>query len=164
MPEVHLIDEEGKSLGTLPTHEAKSIALERGLDLVEIGPNAKPPVTKILDFGKFKYEIEKKQKSKPTHSGEIKEIRLGVATDEHDFNTKVEQAKKFIEKGYKVKVTVKMSGRQNIYHQKAIEQIERVKQELDAEIEQSPTRLGNRFTALLVKRKAGTDSESKPGQ
>jgi translation initiation factor IF-3 len=149
-------------LGTLPTHEARSIALERGLDLVEIGPNAKPPVTKILDFGKFKYEIEKKQKSKPTHSGEIKEIRLGVATDEHDFNTKVEQAKKFVEKGYKVKVTVKMSGRQNIYHQKAIEQINRVQQVLDAEIEQSPTRLGNRFTALLVKRKAGSDAEAKP--
>lgn len=151
-------------MGTLPTQEAKAIALERGLDLVEIGPNAKPPVTKILDFGKFKYEIEKKQKNKPTHSGEIKEIRLGVATDEHDFNTKVEQAKKFIEKGYKVKVTVKMSGRQNIYHQKAIEQINRVKEVLDAEIEQNPTRLGNRFTALLVKRKAGSESETKSNQ
>lgn len=161
MPEVHLIDEEGVSLGTVPIIEAKSIARERSLDLVEISPNAKPPVAKILDFGKFKYEIEKKQKSKPSHSGEIKEIRLGVSTDEHDFNTKVEQAKKFMEKGYKVKVTVKMSGRQNIYHQKAIEQIKRVQQVLLAEMEQNPTRLGNRFTALLIKGKANQDAEDQ---
>lgn len=137
------------------------MANERGLDLVEISPNAKPPVAKILDFGKFKYEIEKKQKTKPTHSGEIKEIRLGVATDEHDFNTKAEQAKKFMEKGYKVKVTVKMSGRQNIYHQKAIEQIKRVQQVLFAEMEQNPTRLGNRFTALLIKGKGNQDAEDQ---
>jgi len=151
VPEVHLIDEEGKSLGTLPTAEARTLAAERGLDLVEISPHAKPPVTKILDYGKFIYEIEKKQKSKPSHSGEIKELRMGVSTDEHDFNTKVEQGKKFFDKGYKVKVTVKMSGRQNIYHQRAIEQIEKIKAALGAEIEQSPTRMGNRFSALLTK-------------
>ena len=161
MPEVHLIDEEGQSLGTVNTFEAKKLAEERSLDLVEISPHAKPPVVKILDFGKFKYEIEKKQKAKPTHSGEIKEIRLGVATDEHDFNTKVEQGRKFINKGYKVKVTVKMSGRQNIYHQKAIEQINKVKEALSAEIEQSPTRLGNRFTALLVRGKNGSELDTE---
>jgi len=117
-----------------------------------------------LDFGRFKYEIEKKQKSKPSHSGEIKEIRLGVATDEHDFNTKVDHAKKFIEKGYKVKVTVKMSGRQNIYHQKAIEQINRVKDGLGAEIEQNPTRLGNKFSALLIKGKENLEKDKKQNQ
>lgn len=139
------------------------MAAERGLDLVEISPGAKPPVAKILDFGKFIYEIERKQKSKPTHSGEIKEIRLGVATDEHDFNTKIEHARKFIEKGYKVKVTVKMSGRQNIYHQKAIDQINKVRDALGAEIEQNPTRLGNRFIALLTKR-AGADKANEATQ
>jgi translation initiation factor IF-3 len=145
------------------TSNALSLSIEAGLDLVEIGPNAKPPVARILDYGKFKYELEKKQKAKPSHAGEIKEIRLGVNTDEHDFTTKVEQGRKFLEKGFKLKVTVKMSGRQNIYHDKAIEQINKVKESLDASIEQNPTRLGNRFTALLVKSKAAAE-QSKDEQ
>lgn len=143
------------------TSEAIALAHEAGLDLVEIGPHAKPPVCRILDFGKFKYEQEKKQKAKPSHAGEVKEIRLGVATDEHDFTTRVEQARKFLDKGFKVKVTVKMSGRQNIYHEKAIEQINKVKESLDATIEQSPTRLGNRFTALIIKSKGNQNAENQ---
>lgn len=149
-------------MGTTNTSEAIKLAEENGLDLVEIGANAKPPVCKILDFGKFKYEQEKKQKSKPSHAGEIKEIRLSVTTDEHDFTTRVEQARKFFEKGFKVKVTIKMSGRQNIYHEKAISQINRVKDVLEASFEQSPSRLGNRFTALLIKSKEG--SAKQPAQ
>ena len=143
------------------TQSALNLAVEQGLDLVEIGPNAKPPVTRILDYGKFKYELEKKQKAKPSHAGEIKEIRLGVNTDEHDFTTKVEQGRKFLDKGFKLKVTVKMSGRQNIYHDKAIEQINRVRESLDAMLEQNPTRLGNRFTALLVKSKGNQNAENQ---
>lgn len=130
------------------------MAEEAGLDLVEISPNAHPPVCKILDFGKFKYELEKKNlKNKANKAGEIKEIRLSVSTDEHDFNTKVEQARKFIEKGYKIRVTVKMSGRQNIYTDRAIAQLNKVKDEIEGEFEQSPTKMGNRFSALLIKKK-----------
>lgn len=161
MPEVHLIDDEGVSHGTVNANEARRMAQEANLDLVEISPNAKPPVCKILDFGKFKYEQEKKQKNKSSHAGEIKEIRLSVTTDEHDFNTKVEQGLKFIEKGYKLRVTVKMSGRQNIYHEKALSQIEKVKNVIDGEFEQSPTRMGNRFSALLIKRKEIKDNDAE---
>ncbi len=148
-------------MGVTNTYDAIAMAQERGLELVEIGPNAKPPVARILDFGKFKYEQEKKQKSKPSHAGEIKEIRLSVTTDEHDFTTRVEQARKFFDKGFKVKVTVKMSGRQNIYHEKAIEQINRVKETLEASFEQQPSRLGNRFTALLVRNKTASAESDK---
>lgn len=148
-----VIDEEGESLGVLSKSEALSIAEEKGLDLVEVGPSSKPPVCKILDYGKFKYEQEKKHQKSKSRAGEIKEIRFSVTTEEHDFTTKIEQARKFIEKGHKIRVTVKMSGRENIYSQKAIDQIERVKQELEMDYEQSPSRMGNRISATLIRKK-----------
>jgi len=153
-PEVFLIDEDGNSVGKIQTNEALSMARERGFDIVEIGPNAAPPVCKLLDFGKFKYELEKKtQKNRTNKAGEIKEIRLGLKTDEHDFNTKVERSKKFIEKGYKIKLTVKMTGRENIYANRAIKQIERFKNILGLKYESAPMRFGTRFIVLLVKAK-----------
>ena len=91
------------------------MAKERGYDLVEVGPNAKPPVCRILDYGKFKYEQEKKTQKSKNKSGELKEVRLGVNIEEHDYNTRLQQAKKFIDKGHKIRVTVKMTGRENIY-------------------------------------------------
>lgn len=148
-----VIDEEGESLGVLSKSEALSIAEEKGLDLVEVGPSSKPPVCKILDYGKFKYEQEKKHQKGKSKAGEIKEIRFSVTTEEHDFTTKIEKARKFIEKGHKIRVTVKMSGRENIYSQKAIDQIERVKQELEMDYEQNPTRMGNRISATLIRKK-----------
>ncbi|MCX6809388.1 MAG: translation initiation factor IF-3 [Candidatus Berkelbacteria bacterium] len=153
-PEVFLIDEEGNSVGKIQTSEALRMARERNYDLVEIGPNASPPVCKLLDFGKFKYELEKKmQKNHANKAGEIKEIRLGLKTDEHDFNTKIEQSKKFIEKGYKIKLTVKMIGRENIYASRALGQIERFKNILGLTFESTPMRFGTRFNALLIKSK-----------
>ncbi len=133
---------------------AQSIANERGYDLVEVVPNANPPVCKILDYGKFRYEINKKlQKSKGRKSGELKEIRLGVNTEEHDFNTKLQMAKKFIDKGNKIRITVKMSGRENIYSERAHETIERFRQSLNLNLEQKPIRMGARISAILVKGK-----------
>lgn len=154
-----LIDENGKPAGEVEITKALEMARQSGLDLVEIGPNANPPVCKILDYGKFKYELEKKQqKSKvKSHAGEIKEIRFSVKTDEHDFNTKISRAKEFIEKGYKLRVTVKLTGRENIYFDRAIKQIERIAEVLSLAIEQRPARLGNRFSAILVK----TDGKAK---
>lgn len=131
------------------------MARERDLDLVEVGPNAKPPVCKVIDYGKFRYEQQKSQQKNKVknRAGEIKEVRFSTTTDEHDFQTKVEQAKRFIEKGYKLKVTVKMTGRQNIYSDKAVAQLERVKDILEMDFEQRPVRIGPRFSALLIKRK-----------
>jgi len=148
-----LVDENGNPVGETEVVKAMEMAKETGLDLVEIGPNANPPVCKILDYGKFKYEQEKKlQKNKTkSHAGELKEIRFSVKTDEHDFNTKISRAKEFIEKGYKLRVTVKLTGRENIYFDRAIKQIERIAQVLSLSIEQRPTRMGTRFSAILIK-------------
>lgn len=153
-----LIDENSKPVGEVDIRQALDMATQSGLDLVEIGPNANPPVCKILDYGKFKYEQEKKQQKNKvkSHAGEIKEIRFSVKTDEHDFNTKISRAKEFIEKGYKLRVTVKLIGRENIYFDRAIKQIERIAEVLSLSIEQRPARLGNRFSAILVK------TEEKP--
>lgn len=149
-----MIDENGEALGVKSTQEAQDIAQGRDYDLVEVGPNASPPVCKLLDFGKFKYELEKKnQKSKSKKSGEIKEVRMGVNTEEHDFDTRVERARKFIEKGHKIKVTVKMSGRENIYADRANQMIERFREALGLEIELKPSRMGTRISAVLVKGK-----------
>ena len=149
-----MIDENGEALGKKTIEEAQSIAREKDYDLVEVGPNASPPVCKLLDFGKFRYEIEKKtQKSKGKKAGEVKEVRMGVNTEEHDFNTRIERARKFIEKGHKIRVTVKMSGRENIYAERANQMIERFREALGLGIEQKPTRMGTRISAILVKEK-----------
>lgn len=155
---IFLIDENGQPFGETDVAKAFEMAKQGGLDLVEIGPNGIPPVCKILDYGKFKYEQEKKQQKNKTksHAGEIKEIRFSVKTDEHDFNTKISRAKEFIEKGYKLRVTVKLTGRENIYFDRAIKQIERIAEVLSLSIEQRPARLGTRFSAMLIK------SDEKP--
>jgi len=150
-----LIDENGSAVGKVTLVEAQSKAKEAGLDLVEIGPQANPPVCKVIDWGKFKYEQEKSQQKNKNKSraGEIKEVQFGTKTDEHDFNTKIERAKKFIEKGYKIRVTVKMIGRENIYSDRALAQIDRIRNELQTEFEQRPMRFGTKFSATLIKSK-----------
>jgi len=157
--EVMLIDENGQPVGVVPTYRAIATAKERGFDLVEVGATARPPVCKILDFGKFQYEQERSQnkvKGK-NHAGEIKEIQFGVKTDEHDFDTRLKHAAKFIEKGYKIRVTVKMIGRENIYSERAIAQINRFKDALDLEFEQFPSRFGTRFSATLIRAKSNKE-------
>lgn len=158
-----MIDDEGNPCGVTPVHEAISRAKGKDLDLVEVGPSANPPVCKILDWGKFKYEQEKSQQKNKVKNkaGEIKEIQFGTKTDDHDFNTKIEKAKKFIEKGYKIRVTVKMVGRENIYSERALAQIDRVKDELSMEFEQRPLRFGTRFSAILIKSKIKPKDENK---
>lgn len=133
--------------------DAIDLAKAEGLDLVEISPNAVPPVCKIVDYGKFRYEQEKAKQKTKNRAGELKEIRLGVNTDEHDFNTRVEQARKFIDKGSKIRLTVKMQGRQNIYSAFALEQIEKFKNVLELEYEAEPQRFGPRYSAILTKKK-----------
>lgn len=147
-----VISSQGQSLGVMRKWDALDLAREESLDLVEIGPTATPPVCKIVDFGKYKYEQEKSKQKSKSRAGELKEIRLGVNTDEHDFNTRVEQAKKFIEKGNKIRLTVKMQGRQNIYSAHALEQIEKFKNTLELEFEITPQRFGPRYSAILIKK------------
>ena len=113
-PEVQVIGSDGENLGILNTNEAISIAKEKGLDLIEISPNAKPPVCKIIDMGKFKYDAQKKanKAKKKQKIILLKEIKLRPVTETHDYEFKVKNAKKFISKGDKVKFTIRFKGRE----------------------------------------------------
>ena len=109
-----MVSESGEQLGIMPTKEAMKLALEAELDLVKIAPTAKPPVCKIIDYGKYKYELARKDKEakKKQKTVDVKEVRLSPNIDTNDLNTKVNNAKKFISKGNKVKVTLRFRGRE----------------------------------------------------
>ena len=112
--EVRLIGADGEQLGIVSSKEAQKLAEEAGLDLVKIAPTAKPPVCKIIDYGKYRYEQARKEKEakKKQKTVELKEIRLSPNIDTNDLNTKINSAKKFIEKGNKVKITLRFRGRE----------------------------------------------------
>ena len=113
-PQVQVIGSDGKNLGTLATQEAINIARQEGLDLIEISPNANPPVCKIIDIGKYKYDLQKKanKAKKKQKIINLKEIKLRPVTETHDYNFKIKNAKKFLTKGDKVKFTVQFKGRE----------------------------------------------------
>ncbi len=115
--EVRVIGAEGGQLGVMSIAEAREKADEAGLDLVRVSPNANPPVCKIIDFGKFRYELARKEKDakKKQKVVEIKEVRLSPNIEENDLNTKVNQARKFLQKGNRVKVTLRFRGRELAY-------------------------------------------------
>ena len=119
--EIRLISEDGEQLGIMSAREAMKIAQEKELDLVKIAPMAKPPVCKIIDYGKFKYEQARKEKEakKKQKTVEIKEVRLSPNIDTNDLNTKVNNAKNFITKGNKVKVTLRFRGREMAHVQQS---------------------------------------------
>ncbi|MDF2820644.1 MAG: translation initiation factor [Clostridiales bacterium] len=112
--EVRLIDSEGEQLGIVSTKDAMQLAKDKNLDLVKIAPTAKPPVCKIIDYGKYRYELARKEKEakKKQKVIDVKEVRLSTNIEENDLNTKANQAKKFLEKGDKVKVSLKFKGRE----------------------------------------------------
>ena len=112
--QVRVLDSDGKNLGTLSTQEAINIAKQKGLDLIEISPNANPPVCKIIDIGKYKYDLQKKanKAKKKQKIVNLKEIKLRPGTEIHDYNFKIKNAQKFLSKGDKVKFTVQFKGRE----------------------------------------------------
>ena len=116
--EIRLIGEDGQQLGIMSSREAMKIAREAELDLVKIAPQAKPPVCKIIDYGKYRYELARKEKEakKKQKTIEVKEVRLSPNIDSNDLNTKIASARKFIEKGNKVKVTLRFRGRDDFHH------------------------------------------------
>jgi len=113
-PQVQVISSDGKNLGTLDTQEAINIAKQEGLDLIEISPNANPPVCKIIDIGKYKYDLQKKanKAKKKQKIINLKEIKLRPVTEIHDYNFKIKNAQRFLSKGDKVKFTVQFKGRE----------------------------------------------------
>ncbi|HHW46372.1 MAG TPA: translation initiation factor IF-3 [Clostridiales bacterium] len=112
--EIRVIDSDGSQLGIMNLKDALKLAFDKGLDLVTVAPNAKPPVCKIMDYGKYRFERAKREKEakKKQKVIELKEIRLGISIDKHDFQTKVNHAKRFLGSGNKVKVTIRFRGRE----------------------------------------------------
>lgn len=153
VPEVRLIGAEGEQIGIVSTDEARDRAREAGLDLVEVAPNARPPVCRLMDFGKFKYEQRKKQqKAKDKqHRVRIKGIRLRPKTDEHDFEVKVEHARRFLEQGNKVQVTLLFRGREMAHIELGRTLLERFGEALKdvSTVERHPKLEGKRMTVLL---------------
>jgi translation initiation factor IF-3 len=157
-------------IGVMPTREAQRMADQRGLDLVEITPNANPPVCKIMDYGKFKYEesIKAKQARKAQKVQKVKEIKFHPGTDTNDFNYKINQIRGFLKEGCKVKLTLQFRGRENAHRELGEDVINRVLEELKDEcfIEQAPKTLGRVHGALIgPPRKNGpkTPRQEQPG-
>lgn len=153
MPQVRVIGHDGHQFGVMPTVEALKIAENSRLDLVEVAPNATPPVCRIMDFGKYQYEKSKKEKEgrKKQHTVSVKEIRLRPKTDTHDLETKLNQAKKFLEHKNKVKFTVFFRGRELAYKDMGRVLLERVVESLEEYgTVESPIKMeGRRMTMML---------------
>ncbi len=156
--------DEGEQLGIMATQEALRIARERALDLIEIVPNAEPPVCKIMDFGKYRYEMSKKEKlqKKHQHVTLVKEVRFHPNTDTHDFDFKVRHAREFILEGNKVKATVVFKGREITYQEHGREVLQRFTEQLAdiAKIEQDAKMEGRQMVVIFVQDK----SKKKPQQ
>ena len=148
-PEVQVIASSGENLGILNTNEAISMAKEEGLDLIEIAPNAKPPVCKIIDIGKYKYNAQKKanQAKKKQKKIEVKEIKLRPVTETHDYQFKIKNAQKFISKGDKVKFTIRFKGRELQHSHLGQELMEKIKVDMQ---EVGKVELDPRFDGKLI--------------
>ena len=156
VPSVRLVKEDGTMVGVTPIREALAMAADAGLDLVEISPNAEPPVCKILDFGKFKYEIQKKRNEarKKQKVIDVKEIKLRPGIDEHDYEVKMRAVTRFLEEGDKVKVTMRFRGREMVHQELGVQVLERVRTQFDsaAKVEQMPRLEGRQMVMVLAPR------------
>ena len=150
--EVRVIGPSGKMIGVMDPREALKLAQGAGLDLVEISPNAKPPVCRILDFGKYKYELSKKKKegAKKTTS-KLKEVKFRVSTGQHDYETKLRHAEQFLAHGHKVKLTVTFRGREMAHQGLGVEMIQNAVQDLltMGTADKAPKMMGRRMSTLV---------------
>jgi translation initiation factor IF-3 len=151
---VRLISPDGEQIGVVSTREALQKAEGYGLDLVEVAPNSKPPVCRIMDFGKYKYEQSKKEKisKKKQHVIIVKEIRLRPRTDEHDLETKLRHTRKFLEQNNKVKITIFFKGREMAYQDFGTELMQRIINLLEdvGKVESEPKMEGRRMVMVLT--------------
>lgn len=163
--EVRLIDENGVQLGIVPTNEALALAQERNLDLIEVAPSAVPPVCRIMDYGKYKYEQAKKEREsrKKSKVTEIKGIQLRPYCDEHDYQFKVKNTIKFLKEGNKVKFTVIFRSRQITHPEFARDLLNRILAEVgdQANVERPPTMEGRTMTMILSPKPVKPGSEKK---
>jgi len=150
---VRLVDE-GKQYGVKPIEEARRLAEEKGLDLVLVAPNADPPVAKIMDYGKFKYQQKKRQHEQHRHHSQIKELRVRPKTEDHDLNVRIRQARHFIERGDRVQVTVMFRGREMAHLEMGKAMLEKFAVALQdiAKVERRPILEGRRMNMMLAKK------------
>lgn len=155
--EVRLISGDGEQLGVVSLKEALSMAAEKDVDLVEISPTAKPPVCKLMDFGKYKYEQSKKrdEAKKKQKQVQIKEIKFRPGTDEGDYNIKMRNVKRFLEDGDKVKITLRFRGREMAHQEFGAQLLERVKADLEelAAVESFPKMEGRQMVMMVAPKK-----------
>ena len=163
--EVRLIDEEGQMIGVMPSGQALSLARERGLDLVEVSPMASPPVCKLMDYGRFKYEQSKKENEARKHQkvSELKEIRLSPRTDDHDLDVKGRKIEEFLGEGDKVKVGVRFRGRELAHPEIGRRLLDKILEGLKgiAVVERPPIMEG-KIMSMIVSRAPGWEPPKKP--
>jgi translation initiation factor IF-3 len=154
--EIRLIDETGENRGVVPTRQAMIMAEEAGLDLVEISPDAKPPVCKILDYGKFKFQEQKRasEARKKQKVIEIKEIKMRPMIDDHDYDVKMKAIRRFFGDGDKVKITLRFRGREMAHQELGIKLLDRVKTDIGtlAKVESEPRSEGRQIVMVLAPR------------
>ncbi len=151
--EVRVIDEDGAQLGIMPTDEALRLAAERSLDLVEVAPDAKPPVCRVMDYGKYKYQQSKRlqQAKKKQKIISVKEIKLRPKTEEHDYQFKTQHIRRFLQDGHKAKVTVMFRGREMAHVELGRRMLDRIAADMEdlAVVEQIPKQEGRNMTMVL---------------
>ena len=155
-PKLRVISDKGEQLGIMTREEARRISEQKNLDLVCVSPNADPPVCKILDYGKYRYELQKREKEarKKQSQAQVKEIRLSTFIEEHDIGVKAKTAEKFLKNGDKVKVTLRFRGRERDYKQRGFEVMERFAECVNevADVEKKPKFEGRSLTMFLAPR------------
>tara|TARA_B100000579_G_C22835028_1_gene858217 strand:- start:992 stop:1519 length:528 start_codon:yes stop_codon:yes gene_type:complete len=153
---VRVISEKGEMLGVLETDRALKMAFDEGLDLVEVSPNASPPVCKIIDHGKYRYQIQKKQAEakKKQKTFEVKEVKLRPGIEDHDYGVKLKSIQRFLSEGDKVKITLRFKGREMAYHQRGMDVLKKLESEIEplAKIEQVPTLEGKHMIMVVAPR------------
>ena len=156
VPQVQLIDAEGVNHGAISIEQALDIAAEQGLDLVEIAPNSAPPVCKVMDFGKYKYQSQKKaaEARKKQKTVEVKEIKMRPNIDTHDYDVKMRSIRRFFEEGDKVKVTMRFRGREMAHQELGLALLNKVRDELDeiSKVEALPKLEGRQMIMVLAPR------------
>ncbi|MGE4553686.1 MAG: translation initiation factor IF-3 [Desulfovibrionaceae bacterium] len=154
LPQIRVIDEDGTQLGILATQEALAIAHEKGMDLVEVAPNADPPVCRIMDYGKFKYQQQKRQQEAKKNQTviQIKEVKFRPKTDEHDYQTKLRHIRKFLENGDRCKVTIFFRGREIVHKDRGATVLDRVVTDVAdlGKVEQAPMAEGRTLTMMMT--------------
>jgi translation initiation factor IF-3 len=154
VPEVRVIGADGQQLGVMTTYQAQALAEESGLDLVEVSPKAMPPVCKVMDYGKFKYEQKKKtQEAKKNQTQQVvKEVKFRPKTDEHDFQTKVKHVLRFLDEGNKAKVSVFFRGREIMHSDRGLKMLNRVMEcvSTKGQVEALPKLEGRSITMMIA--------------